>query len=508
MIETLPQAFLEIFTRLDLFLWVFGGALIGLILGILPGVGATMALAVLLPLTYTLEPVIAVSFLLAVYSASAFGGAVPAVLLGIPGTAQAIATQLDGYPMMKQGRGGEALTYATVASAVGGIMGLAVLMLFAPIIAGLAYNLQSAEYAALTILALALMAHVASGSMLTGLVSGVFGLLIGTVGMDAMTFTPRLDFGLDELRAGIDIVPVIVGVFGLAEILRTLQSASGMTPKVEKANITRIFPPWKEFLRTFPANIRGGLIGIFVGTLPAVGTPVAVAMAYAQEKQVSKTPERFGKGAPESIVAVESCNNAAAGGALIPTFTLGIPGNPVVAILLGALIVHGMTPGPRLLHDEPLFVTTTFLTLGVSTILTAAIMLLMIRYLILVVNLPERILVPCVAVLAVVGSFAVNNATFDIWLMILFGAIGYGMIIANVSAAPLIFGVVLGPILESNFRRTLMVSGGDPWVFVTRPISLTILIISALVLVWPMVSPLLRRWSQQKSLVTKGSQNG
>lgn len=499
-IEIFPQAFMEIMTRLDLFLWVLGGTVVGIMLGILPGVGAVMALAVLLPLTYSLEPLIAISFLLAVYSASAFGGAIPAILMGIPGTAQAIATQLDGYPMMKQGRGGEALTYATMGSAIGGVLGVCMLFLFAPIIAGLAYNLQSAEYAALAIFALVLMAYVGSGSILLGIVSGVAGLLIGTVGMDAMTFTPRLDFGIRELRVGIDIVPVIVGVFGLAEVFRNL--AEMRDPKAGPpvmAPISRIYPPMKEFIGTIPASLRGGLIGTFMGALPAVGTPVAVAVAYAQEKQISKTPERFGKGAPESIMSVESCNNAAVGGALIPTFTLGIPGNPVVAILLGALIIHGMTPGPRLLRDEPLFFGTTFLTLAVSIILTTVIIQLTIRYLVLIVRVPERILIPLIVVLTIIGSYSVANSVFNVWIMIVFGIVGFAMSIARISPAPLIFGVILGPILEVNVRRTLMVSGGDPSIFVTRPISLTILLIAALALVWPLVSAWRRGKGKVKS---------
>jgi putative tricarboxylic transport membrane protein len=396
--------------------------------------------------------------------------------------------------MMKAGRGGEALTFAIFGSAVGGLIGLGLLILFAPIIARLAFNLQSAEYAALTIFALTLIAYVSPGATLKGLISAAFGLLLATVGLDAMTFTPRLDFGVRELRSGIDIIPVIVGIFGMAEVLRGLiQLEAGTAAKYTIAKIQRLIPEWSELKSTIPASLRGGLIGTFIGALPAVGAPAAVVISYAQEQRLSKNPERFGKGAPEGIVGPESSNNASVGGALIPMMTLGIPGNPVTAILLGALLIHGLTPGPRLFRDDPLFVTSTFVSLGLAIILTTVVALAMIRYLALIVAVPKRLLLPLVAILAVVGAFAVNNSLFDVGVMLVFGVVGYAMGWSGIPTAPLVFGLVLGPILETNVRRALLVSGGDPSIFVTRPISLTLLMLGVGVLLWPVLSDWVNR---------------
>jgi putative tricarboxylic transport membrane protein len=493
MTETLLEAIQLVFSRPDVLGFTLGGVVLGIMLGILPGIGSVMAMAVLLPLTFGLDSITAVAFLIAVYSASTYGGSVSAILLGIPGTAQSITTQLEGYPMMKAGRGGEALTFAIFGSAVGGFIGLGLLVLFAPIIARLAFNLQSTEYAALTILALTLMAFVSPGAMTKGIISGAFGLLLATIGMDAMTFTPRLDLGIRQLRSGIEIIPVIVGIFGMAEVLRGLgQLGADAAVNHSLAKIRRLLPEWSELKKTIPASLRGGLIGTFIGALPAVGAPVAVVISYAQEQRLSRNPERFGKGAPEGIVGPESCNNASVGGALIPMMTLGIPGNPVTAVLLGALLVHGLTPGPRLFRDHALFVSSTFVSLGLAIILTTVIALAAARYFALIVKLPNRLLLPMIGVLAVVGSFAVNNSFFDVWVMLVFGVVGYAMGLAGIPAAPLVFGLVLGPILETNLRRALMVSEGDPTVFVTRPISLGLILIAVTVLVWPFISARLK----------------
>jgi len=491
-IDVFFEALRQFTTSPELLGFAFVGVLLGILLGILPGVGSTMAVAVLLPLTYGFEPVTALTFLIAVYSASTYAGSLSAILLGIPGTAQAIMTQVDGYPMMKAGRGGEAMTYATLASTFGGLMGVAFLMVAAPVVARLAYNLRSPDYTALAVFALATLAFVSPGATFKGLMAAAFGLVLAMVGLDSMTFLSRLDFGVSQLQGGLNIIPVIVGVFGLAEVLRGFGDLNKVSIDVKTA-IKRIFPPWDELKTMWPSALRGGVIGWLIGALPAIGSPVAVVIAYFQEKRFSRTPERFGTGAPEGVVAPESCNNACVGATLIPMMTLGIPGDTVTAVLLGAFLIHGLQPGPRLFQENPLFVASVYVGLTAAILMTVLVALPLLRYVVRIVSIPKRILLPVIAMLTVVGAYAVNNSLFDVGVMIGFGLLGYLMGNAGIPIAPLVFGLILSPIVEENFRRSLLVSGGDWSVFVTRPISLTLLILTVLMLVAPLASGVVRR---------------
>lgn len=466
------------------------GVVVGVILGALPGISSTMSLAVLLPFSFGMSLERAMLFLIAVFSASVYGGSISAILINIPGTPGAIVTQMDGYPMARKGRAGEALTYALLASTLGGVLGWVLLITLAPLVASAALAFQSPEYAAITILGLSMLAYASPGSTLLGLIAGVFGLWVATVGLDPTTDIARFTFGLDSLQSGFGVIPAAVGIFGLAEILKGIEHSG---PKIEVVNhLGRTFPPWREAKPLWPLGVRGSIIGALVGAIPAAGSAIAVTVAYAQEKRMSKTPERFGTGIPEGIVSPESANNACVGGALIPMITLGIPGDSMTAVLIGALLIHGLRPGPQMFTQHADFVAVVYVALLLALIVTLVFGLVGNRYFARLLTIPRAVLLTTVALLCVVGSYAVRNSLFDVVVMIGFGVIGYLMNRVGVPTAPVIFGMVLGPILEENVRRS-MILYNDWTVFLTRPISLVILLISLAAILYPAVQNMRKR---------------
>lgn len=460
------------------------GVLFGIILGALPGVSSTMSLAVLLPISFTMSPPHAMMFLLGIFSASVYGGSISAILINIPGTPGAIITQMDGYPMARNGRAGEALTYALIASTFGGVLGWLLLVLCAPLVADAALHFQSPEYAAVTFFGLTMLAYATPGSTFKALVAGVFGLLLATIGLDGISDVARFDFGNNGLLGGISIIPVAVGIFGLAEILRNVESG-GQKFKVIR-RIERLIPPWKEMRPLWPMAVRGSIIGALVGAIPAAGSAIGVTVAYAQEKRMSKTPERYGTGIPEGVVAPESANNACVGGALIPMMTLGIPGDSMTAVLIGALLIHGLRPGPALFTDRLDFVAIVYVALLLAILLTFFFGLIGVRYIARILHAPKNALMTCIAILCVVGSYAVRNSIFDVVVMIVFGAIGWLMQRVQMPVAPVVFGLILGPLLEENIRRAMIVSA-DWTVFFTRPISASLIAVAFAALMYPAI---------------------
>lgn len=467
------------------------GVVLGTVLGALPGVSSTMALAILLPVSFAMPTDTAMVFLLAVFSSSVFGGSISAILINIPGTPGAIVTQLDGYPMARSGRAGHALIYALIASTVGGLIGLLILAVVAPLIAGAAMSFRSPEFAAATLFGLTMLAYSTPGSTFRGILMGAIGLLIGMVGFDALTDVPRFEFGTAFLQSGVDIVPLTVGLFGMAEVLRNLAPAPGSV--VPAPALGRLFPPAGSILRLWKAILRGSLFGTFIGAIPAAGSAIAVAVSYAQERRLSKTPERFGKGAAEGIAAPEASNNACVGGSLIPMMTLGVPGDTMTAVLMGALLLHGLRPGPLLFAENPGFVAVIYAGLFLALLLTLASNLVLVRAIVRLMRLPSRVLMVGIAVLCVAGSFAIRNNMNDVYMMLFFGAVGYCLYLLRLPAAPLAFGLILGPILEENVRRSLIVSRGDWGVFLERPIALTMIVLSVAAILAPLVAPWLRR---------------
>lgn len=479
------------------------GTAAGIVLGALPGISSTMALAILLPLSFAMAPHAAMVFLIAIFSASVYGGSISAILINIPGTPGAIVTQLDGNPMARQGKAGHALFYALFASTLGGLFGLLVLAFVAPMIAGAAMSFRSPEFAAAAIFGLTMLAYAAPGSTFKGILTGAVGLLCGMVGFDTVTDVARFDFGLNALQGGIDMVPMTVGLFGLAEVMRSL--GQRMDPSHRVPPVKDIMPPWRSLVRTWPTLLRGSIIGTFIGAIPAAGSAIAVAVAYAQEAKISKDPSRFGKGAPEGIVAPEAANNACVGGALIPMMTLGIPGDTMTAVLIGALLLHGLRPGPMLFTEHPDFVAIVYAALLMAVILTLVLGLVAVRYVALILNAPRAILLVAVAVLCVVGSFAIRNTIEDVYIMIGFGLIGYTMIVLGLPVAPLAFGLILGPLLEENIRRSLIVGDGSWTIFVSRPISMSLLVLAAVAVLYPVIAPPIKRRIQRMRAAPEGT---
>ena len=460
------------------------GVVLGLVFGALPGVSSTMALAVMLPFTYGMETPPAMVLMLAVFFASVYAGSVSAILLNIPGTPGAMITLLDGHAMARNSKAASAMAYALIASIFGGIVGWCLLVVLAPTIASYALNFGSPEYAAVVFFGLALVAYASSGDTLRGLAAGMMGLIVGVVGRDQVTDVPRFTLGTADLQGGIDIIPLAIGLFGVAEVLSLLTRS-----KVQKADIpegpSKTWPKLRDLIREAPAALRSSIIGTFVGAIPAAGSAVAVALAYATEKRLSKKPEMFGTGIPRGVVAPEAANNACVGGALIPMMTLGIPGDSITAVLIGVLLLHGLRPGPGLFENQPELIANIYGALFIAIILTGLVASTIgIPIYRRILAIPRQLLMSAVLVLCLLGAYAVRNAVVDVWVAIFFGAVGLAFLRLNIPVLPLAFGAVLGPLLEENLRRTLLIHG-DVWIFIERPISLVLVSVSVLILIVP-----------------------
>lgn len=491
LIELFLDGLAAFFGRGDLILLAVLGVMVGIVLGALPGVSSTMALAVLLPVSYGLDPTAAMAFLLAVFVASVYGGSISAILINIPGTPGAIVTQFDGYPMARQGKAGHALSYALIASTLGGLIGLALLVTLAPLVARAAMNFRSPEFAMAAIFGLVLLSFASTGSTFRAILVGVIGLICGMVGYDTLTDISRFDYGTAGLQAGIELVPLTVGIFGLAEVLRNLSLGRNAIPRVPA--LGSLFPPLGSIARLWKTILRGGVIGTFVGAVPAAGSAIAVALSYAQERRLSKTPERFGKGEPAGIAGPEAANSSGVGGSLVPMMTLGIPGDSMTAVLMGALLIHGLRPGPMLFSNDLAFVSNIYVSILVSVVLTLVLGLILMKAITFVMRIPQHILMCAIAVLCIVGAYAIRNSMIDVYIMLFFGLVGYFLYMMQVSPAPLAFGLILGPIVEENIRRSLILSRGSWTIFIERPVSLALVLLTLAVLAIPAVQALRAR---------------
>ncbi len=467
------------------------GVLLGIIFGCLPGISSTMALAILLPVTYALTPEGAMVFLMSVFAATVYGGSISAIMINIPGTPGAIVTQLEGYPMARKGKAGEAMFYSLYSSTIGGFIGLAVLMLVAPLVAQAAMQFRSPEFAMVTVLGLTMLAYSTPGSTFRGVLSGAIGLMCGMVGFDALTDVPRFTYGSGALLNGVELVPVTIGLFGLAEVMRNIDGASAI--QRVSTSLGRLWPSREDIRRVTGSILRGSAIGIGVGAIPAAGSAIAVAVSYAQEQRLSKRSKEFGTGVPEGIAGPEAANNACIGGALIPMMTLGIPGDTMTAVLMGALLIHGLRPGPLLFEEHTGYVAAVYVSLFIGTLLTFVFGMILMRQFVRLLQAPSHILLVLIMLLCIVGAFAMRNNMTDVYVMIAFGVIGYIMAALEIPVAPLAFGLILGPLLEENLRRSLIVSDGSWMIFVERPIACTMLLLSVLALAYPMFAPALRQ---------------
>ncbi len=472
-------------------LYVFIGVLVGTVIGVLPGLGPTATIALLLPLTYAIEPATAVILLAGIYYGSMYGGTITSVLLRLPGEAASVVTTFDGYQMARQGRAGPALGIAAVGSFIGGILSVVGLMLLAPPLADLAVAFGPPEYVALTVLGILLVTYLGSGSPLKSLSMAALGLLLATVGQDPITGTARFTFGQVSLFDGIDFVAVAMGLFGVGEILHSLER----TEKVQAvtAKIKNIWPTRQDFRDSAGAIGRGSVLGFVIGVLPGGGGVISSLASYALEKRRAKDPSRFGKGAIEGVAGPETANNASSTSAFIPLLTLGIPANVVLALIYGALLVQGITPGPKLITEEPEVFWGVIASMVIGNLMLLALNIPLVGVFVQLLRVRAGILAAFALVVTMAGVFSVNNDIFDMWVVLVFGVIGWLMKKTGFEPGPLVLAFVLGEIMERAFRQSMLISGGSLDIFVTRPLSGGLLAVMALVVVLSVIAARRRR---------------
>jgi putative tricarboxylic transport membrane protein len=489
----------------QILIYCFVGVSLGTLIGVLPGIGALAAISLLLPITYYLEPTAAIVMLAGVYYGAQYGGSTASILLNLPGTPSSVVACLDGYPMAKQGRAGVALFMTTIASFVGSMLGILMLVLFAPSIAVLGFKFGAAEYFSMMVLGLVAASTLASGSPLKGLAMVVLGLLIGTVGVDVNSGQSRFDFGILFLMDGINLVALAMGVFGVSEIISSvLRAREGVV--AEKISMRSMLPRRQEVKDSAVPMLRGTGVGGFFGALPGTGVSIAAFMSYALEKRLARDPSRFGNGAIEGLTAPESANNAAAQTAFVPTLSLGIPGDAVMALMLGALIMHGIQPGPRLMTDQPELFWGLIVSFGIGNIMLLILNIPLIGVWVAILRIPYRMLYPAIVVFIGLGVYSVNSSTFDILMVALIGLLGYAMMVMRFEAAPLLLGFVLGPLMEENLRRALLISRGQMSTFIERPISATLLALALGLIIWSMISGF-RRSARERLAETRPNVN-
>ncbi|AOS78817.1 MULTISPECIES: tripartite tricarboxylate transporter permease [Hydrogenophaga] len=480
-------------------LYCFFGVFLGTVVGVLPGIGALAAISLLLPITYHIPPTAAIIMLAGVYYGAQYGGSTASILLNLPGTPSSAVTCLDGYPMARKGKAGVALFVTTIASLAGAMSGLVLLTLFSPVIAEIGLKFGPAEFCAMMLLGLVAASSVSAGSAVKGLSMMVLGLLLGMVGTDINSGAARFSFDIPELMDGINLVALAMGLFGVAEVVRCINSAD-TNRKIENISLRSLMPSRDEFKATVKPMARGSALGASLGALPGVGPSIAAFMAYAIEKKVAKDPSRFGQGAIEGVTAPESANNAAAQTAFVPSLSLGIPGDAVMAVMLGALIIHGIQPGPMLITEQPSLFWGLVVSFAIGNIMLVILNLPTIGLWVALLRIPFAWMYPAILVFVALGVYSVNNNTFDIFMVTVLGILGYLLMVLRFEPAPLLLGYILGPLLEEYLRRALLISRGDPMVFLERPISATLLALTLALLLWALWSTLRGQWRAKASL--------
>jgi len=450
--------------------------LLGTFVGVLPGIGSLVALSLLLPITFHLPATAAIVMLAGVYYGSTYGGSTASILLNLPGTPSTAVTCLDGYPMAKQGRAGVALLMTTVASFFGATVGILVMTLLSPLIVAMALKFGPAEYFAMMVLGLVAASSIATGAPAKGIGMVVLGVLLGLIGSDLETGAERFTFGHTELFDGLPLVAVAMGLFGVAEVIYSVKAVK--PGQVDRKAITfrSMIPTRDDMRRSWGPMVRGSALGSFFGALPGTGGVIAAFMSYADEKKVAREPERFGKGAIEGIMGPEAANNSADQTAFIPTLTLGIPGNVVMALMIGALTIHGIVPGPQMMTKQPDLFWGVLMSFWIGNLLLLILNIPLIGIWIRILAVPYHLLYPAVLMFVAIGVYSVNNSPFDVMMVMILGAAGYVMRLLDLQPAPLILGFVLGPLMEENFRRTMLIARGDFLVFFQRPISAVLMI--------------------------------
>ncbi len=457
------------------------GVILGTLIGVLPGIGATATIAMLLPITFQLEPVSSLIMLAGIYYGAQYGGSTTAILINMPGESSSAVTAIDGYQMARKGKAGTALAVAALGSFFAGTVATLLVAIFAPPLTVIALKFGAAEYFSLMVLGLVSAIALAHGSILKALAMTVLGLLLGLVGTDIYTGAPRFTMGITEYADGLNFVALAVGVFGIAEILRNLEGDQDRT--VLGTKLAGLFPSREDLRKIVGPVLRGTGIGSLLGILPGGGAVLAAFASYTVEKRMSKTPEAFGHGAIEGVAGPESANNAGAQTSFIPLLTLGIPANPVMALMVGAMIIQGIVPGPNVASEQPALFWGVIASMWIGNLMLVVLNLPLIGLWVRLLKVPYHILFPIIMAFCSIGVYSVNSNVYDLYAVAFFGLMGYVLIKLRCEPAPLLLGFVLGPMLEENLRRAMILGRGDATVFLTRPISLTLLVLTVLVLV-------------------------
>jgi len=457
------------------------GALVGTLIGVLPGIGPLATIAMLLPITFGLPPVGALIMLAGIYYGAQYGGSTTSILINIPGESSSVVTTLDGHQMAKQGRAGPALAIAAIGSFIAGCFSTVLVAALGVPLTALALKFGPAEYFSLMVLGLVFAVVLAKGSVFKAIAMVMLGLLLSCVGSDIETGQSRMAFDIPELADGIGFVTVAMGVFGYAEIMRNLEQEESR--EIVQAKITGLMPTMKDFKDSFGAIMRGTALGSLLGILPGGGAVIAAFAAYTFEKKISKNPERFGRGAIEGVAAPESANNAAAQTSFIPLLTLGIPPNAVMALMVGAMTIHGIVPGPQVMTKQPELFWGLIASMWIGNLMLVVINLPLVGVWVSLLRVPYRLLFPAILIFCAIGVYSINNAPADAIMVAVFGFIGYWLVKTDFEPAPMLLGFVLGPLMEENLRRAMLIARGDPTTFVTRPISGVLLAIAAALVV-------------------------
>ncbi len=473
---------------------IFFGTLIGILVGAMPGLSSIMGLSIMMPLTLSLKGSAGILMLLGIFCGAIYGGSITAILIKTPGTANSAATVLDGYPMATtMGQPGRALGISTMASTFGGLFSAVMLLWTAPLLSKFALKFGAAEYFSLAIFGLSMVTSISGKNVVKGMIGAVLGLMMATIGMNALTGSPRFTFGSVYLMGGIAMVPTLIALYAFSQGLSNIENGDAPGQQKAETKLKRVLPSWADIKTTAPFILLSSVIGTIIGAVPGTGGDIASWVGYNEAKRWSKHPEKFGEGAPEGIAAPEAANNAISGGALIPLLTLGIPGDAGTAVMLSAMMMQGVVPGPMLFTEQTSTVYTIIAGLFFANICMCLLGYSAIRGFAKIGSVPNTYLTPIVFVFCVVGTYALNNNIWDIFMMMIFGVISYVLIKCDFPMPPIILGLILGNLAEKNLQRALIISNGSISVFFTRPISLVLLVISAVSLLWPVVGPYVKK---------------
>ena len=496
MLENLAVGFQVAFTATNL-LYCFAGVFLGTLVGVLPGIGPAGTIALLLPLSYGMDPSSAIIMLAGIFYGSQYGGSITSILVNIPGEPSTIITALDGHQMARNGRAGPALGISAFGSFIAGTISVVIMMLVAQPLSHVVLKFGPPEYASLMVLALTFLTYLSSGSAIKAALMALLGLAISQVGMDVITGETRFTFGLLKLQDGVGIIPLVMGIFGVAEVLSNLEGS--LRHEVFKTRIKGLLPTLQDWKDSWGAITRGTFIGFFLGLIPGAGVTIAPLVSYGVERKLSNHPEKFGTGIIEGVAGPESANNGACTSNFIPLFILGIPTGGVTALLLGALMIHGLQPGPMLITQSPTVFWGTIISMYIGNVFLLVLNLPLVGMWVKLLKIPYGVLFPLILFFCIIGAYSLNYSKYDVLVMIVFGVLGYLLKKFRYQAAPLIMGFVLGDLLEKSLRQSLLMSSGDPSIFVTRPISLSCLVIAVLLVLSPI---LLRKRSWRSAIET------